>query len=191
VVERADLADRRGAAGYADLVGWGASTDAHHPTTPRPDGAGAAAAMRLALADAGLTGSDVDYVNAHGTGTPLGDPAETLALRAVFGDSGPAVSSIKGLTGHLLGASGAVETAATSLSISRGVLPPTHNLDDPDPACDLDHVRGRPRLGPIRAALSNSFAFGGHNLTLVFGRPSTRLTRTTHVPLSTPASEEV
>ncbi len=191
VVERAGLADGRGAAGYADLTGWGATTDAHHPTTPRPDGAGAAAVMRRALADAGLAPSDVDYVNAHGTGTKLGDPAEAIAIRTVFGESTPAVSSIKALTGHLLGASGAVEAAATSLSISRGVLPPTYNLDDPDPACELDHVRGQPRLGTVHCALSNSFAFGGHNLTLVFGRPSTRLTRATHVPQSIPATEEV
>jgi 3-oxoacyl-[acyl-carrier-protein] synthase II len=191
VVERADLADRRGAAGYADLVGWGASTDAHHPTTPRPDGAGAAAAMRLALADAGLTGSDVDYVNAHGTGTPLGDPAEAVAIRAVFGESGPAVSSIKALTGHLLGASGAVEAAATSLSVCRGILPPTYNLDDPDPACELDHVRDRPRTGTVRVALSNSFAFGGHNVSLAIGRPSTRRTRSGPSPHTSPPAEEV
>jgi 3-oxoacyl-[acyl-carrier-protein] synthase II len=191
VVERAGLADGRGAAGYADVIGWGATTDAHHPTTPRPDGAGAAAVMRRALADAGLAPSDVDYVNAHGTGTPLGDPAEAVAIRAVFGAPGPAVSSIKALTGHLLGASGAVEAAVTSLAVSRGVLPPTYNLDDPDPACELDHVRGQPRLGAVHCALSNSFAFGGHNLTLAFGRPSTRLTRATQVPQSTPDPEEV
>jgi 3-oxoacyl-[acyl-carrier-protein] synthase II len=191
VVERADLADARRVAGYADLLGWAATTDAHHPTSPRPDGAGAAAVMRQALTDAGLDPSDVDYVNAHGTGTPLGDPAEATAIQAVFGATGPAVSSIKGLTGHLLGASGVVEAAATSLSISRGVLPPTHNLDDPDPACELDHVRRQPRLGPVRVALSNSFAFGGHNLTLALGPASTRLTRTADVRQPAPAPEEV
>jgi 3-oxoacyl-[acyl-carrier-protein] synthase II len=179
VVERAEFADARGAAGYADLIGWGITTDAHHPTLPRPDGEGAAAVMRNAIADAGLTPADVDYVNAHGTSTQVGDVAESTAIRAVFGESGPAVSSIKALTGHLLGVSGVLEAAATCLAIGRGVLPPTHNLDDPDPACDLDHVRKAPRTGPFRVALSNSFAFGGHNVSLAFGRPSTRATRPT------------
>ncbi len=177
VVERSDFADARGASGYADLIGWGGTTDAFHPTKPRPDGQGAAGSMRKALADAGLTPSDVDYVNAHGTSTTLGDVAETVALRSVFGERTPAVSSIKALTGHLLGASGVVEAAATALAVSRGILPPTANLDDPDPACDLDHVRGTPRIGPVGAALSNTFAFGGHNITLAFGQPSTRSTR--------------
>jgi 3-oxoacyl-[acyl-carrier-protein] synthase II len=177
VVERAAHADARGAAGYADLTGWGASTDAHHPTMPRPDGEGAADSMRSALADAGLEPADVGYVNAHGTGTRLGDIAESAALRAVFGADQPAVSSTKGATGHLLGASGAVEAVVAALAVARGVLPPTLNLDDPDPACDLDHVRGRARTAPIRAALSNSFAFGGHNVSLTFGPASTRAGR--------------
>jgi 3-oxoacyl-[acyl-carrier-protein] synthase II len=182
VVERAAGADARGAAGYADLAGWGAATDAHHPTTPRPDGAGAAACMRRAIADGGLAPSDVDYVNAHGTGTPLGDVAETVAIGAVFGAHRPAVSSIKALTGHLLGGSGALEAVATALSVGRGVLPPTANLDDPDPRCDLDHVRGAPRTGAVRAALSNSFAFGGHDVSLLLTPPSTRATRAVPVP---------
>jgi 3-oxoacyl-[acyl-carrier-protein] synthase II len=182
VVERAADADARGAAGYADLLGWGAATDAHHPTTPRPDGAGAAACMRRAIADAGLAPSDVDHVNAHGTSTPLGDRAEALAINAVFGEHRPAVASIKGLTGHLLGASGVVEAVAAALSVGRGVIPPTANLDDPDPECDLDHVRGAPRSGPVRAALSNSFAFGGHDVSLLLGPPSTRTTRTAPNP---------
>lgn len=177
VVERSDFADARGAAGYADLIGWGGSTDAFHPTKPRPDGAGAASSMRKALASADITPSDVDYINAHGTGTPLGDVAETTAIRTVFGDRSPAVSSVKALTGHLLGASGVVEAASSVLSVGRGILPPTHNLDDPDPACDLDHVRGAPRTGPVGVALSNTFAFGGHNITLLFGQPSTTSTR--------------
>ncbi|HVV24957.1 MAG TPA: beta-ketoacyl-[acyl-carrier-protein] synthase family protein, partial [Pseudonocardiaceae bacterium] len=160
VVERADFAAARGATGYADVIGWGASTDAFHPTKPRPDGAGAIASMRRAIADAGLTPSDVDYVNAHGTSTTLGDVAETVAIRTVFGAHAPAVSSVKAVTGHLLGASGAVEAAATALAVGRGILPPTHNLADPDPACDLDHVRGAPRVQGVRAALSNTFAFG-------------------------------
>jgi 3-oxoacyl-[acyl-carrier-protein] synthase II len=186
VVERADFADARGAAGYADVIGWGVTTDAHHPTLPRPDGEGAAAVMRNAIADAGLAPSDVDYLNAHGTSTPLGDVAEATAIRAVFGDSGPPVSSIKALTGHLLGASGVLEAAATAVAVARGVLPPTYNLDDPDPACDADHIRKDVREGPVRAALSNSFAFGGHNVCLAFGHASTRAARTT--PSSVPTA---
>ncbi|MFF2041421.1 beta-ketoacyl-[acyl-carrier-protein] synthase family protein [Kitasatospora sp. NPDC058170] len=174
VLERAEHADARGAAGYADLTGWGASTDAHHPTMPRPDGEGAADAMRSALANAGLAPADIGYVNAHGTGTKLGDIAETAALRSVFGEQGPAVSSTKGATGHLLGAAGALEAAVTALAVARGTLPPTVNLVDPDPACALDHVRGAARAAAPGAALSNAFAFGGHNLSLIFGPASTR-----------------
>lgn len=177
VLERAAYAQARGGAAYADVVGWSATTDAHHPTMPRPDGVGAAECMRRALANAGLDPADIDYINAHGTSTKLGDSAEARAIRAIFGTGGPAVSSIKGVTGHLLGASGAVEAAATALTLSRSVMPPTHNLSDPDPACDLDHVRGHARVGQVRAALSNSFAFGGHNVSLVFGPASTSATR--------------
>ncbi|MDH6109409.1 3-oxoacyl-[acyl-carrier-protein] synthase II [Kitasatospora sp. MAP12-15] len=177
VVERTEHADARGARGHADLLGWGASTDAHHPTTPRPDGEGAVDSMRAALASAGLAPADVDYVNAHGTGTRLGDLAEATALRAVFGEQGPAVSSTKGATGHLLGAGGAVEAVVAVLALSAGVVPPTLNLDEPDPACELDHVRGTARQLPVRAVLSNSFAFGGHNVSLVFAAPSSRAAR--------------
>lgn len=176
VVERADHADGRVAGGYADLLGWGVSTDAHHPTMPRPDGAGAAQAIRLALADAGLDSRDVGYVNAHATGTKLGDRAEARAIRAALTDQ-PAVSSIKGVTGHLLAAAGGVEAITTVLALNRGLLPPTHNLDDPDPDCDLDHVRKAARPATVQAALSNSFAFGGHNVCLLFGQPSTRARR--------------
>ncbi|PYC78847.1 beta-ketoacyl synthase [Streptomyces tateyamensis] len=176
VIERAEHAAARGAAGYAELLGWGASTDAHHPTTPRPDGAGAADAMRAALRSAGLAAADLDYVNAHGTGTKLGDRAEAAALRAVFGEHGPAVSSTKGALGHLLGAAGAVEAAISVLALAGRVLPPTANLDEVDPQCELDHVRTT-RRGPLRAVLSNSFAFGGHNLCLVFGPPPTPVTK--------------
>jgi 3-oxoacyl-[acyl-carrier-protein] synthase II len=179
ILERADFADARGAAGYADVVGWGSTTDAYHPTTPRPDGEGAAECMRRALTDAGIAGSDVGYVNAHATSTKLGDAAEALAIRTVFGEDGPPVSSSKAVTGHMLGASGVVEAAATVTALRRGVLPPTHNLDDPDPACELDHIRKSPRHSEIELALSNSFGFGGHNVSLIFGRPSTRLSRTT------------
>jgi 3-oxoacyl-[acyl-carrier-protein] synthase II len=177
ILERAGHADGRGAAGYADILGWGATTDAHHPTTPRPDGGGAAACMRRALVDAGLSPSDVGYLNAHGTGTKLGDVAEARAMRAVFGADAPPVSSSKAVTGHLLGASGVIEAAATIQALRLGILPPTHNLDDPDPACDADHIRKTPRLERIHAALSNSFGFGGHNISLVFGPASTRRDR--------------
>ncbi len=177
VLESAEHADARGAAGYAELIGWGSTTDAHHPTMPRPDGEGAADAMRTALASAGLDPSDIGYVNAHGTGTKIGDVAESAALRAVFGADGPAVSSTKGATGHLLGAAGAVEAAVTALTVARGLLPPTLNLAEPDPACALDHVRGTARPVELRAALSNAFAFGGHNTSLIFGPTPTRATR--------------
>jgi 3-oxoacyl-[acyl-carrier-protein] synthase II len=172
VLERAGHARARGATAYADVIGWGATTDAHHPTMPRPAGEGAADCMRQALGRAGLSPSDVDYVNAHGTSTKIGDLAETKAIRLVFGDRCPAVSSIKAVTGHMLGASGAVEAAASVLTVGTGLMPPTHNLDDPDPECDLDHVRGEPRSAPVRVALSNSFAFGGHNTCLLFGPPA-------------------
>ncbi|WP_327288737.1 beta-ketoacyl-[acyl-carrier-protein] synthase family protein [Streptomyces sp. NBC_01198] len=167
VVERADFADARGAAGYAD-----------HLIMPNPDGSGVAACLRSAVSRAGLDLADIGYVNAHGTGTKIGDMAEAAAIRQVFGDDQPAVSSTKGVTGHLLGGSGAVEAAATILALAGGTLPPTHNLDDPDPACDLDHVRGTARPAQVRAALSTSSAFGGHNVALVFQPPSTRQART-------------
>ena len=180
VVERSDFARARGAAGYAEVLGWGASTDAHHPTTPRPDGSGAARSMRLALADAGIGPAEVDYVNAHGTGTKLGDAAEAAAVRQVFGApgaGGPPVSSIKGVTGHLLGASGAVEAAVCAAVLGTGLLPPTHNLEDPDPACELDHIVRKPRAARAERVLTNSFGFGGHNVSLVLGRAETGRSR--------------
>ena len=178
VLERAEHADARGAAGYADVLGWGATNDAHHPTTPHPGGEGAAACMRQALRSAGIGPEDIGYVNAHGTSTKLGDQAEALALRTVFGEHAPPVSSTKAVTGHMLGASGVVESAVSVLALRRGLLPPTHNLDDPDPACELDHVRKGPRPAPgISHVMSNSFGFGGHNISLVYGLPSTRLAR--------------
>ncbi|WP_432840587.1 beta-ketoacyl-[acyl-carrier-protein] synthase family protein [Dactylosporangium sp. CA-092794] len=176
VLERPEHADARRAARHADLLGWGATNDAHHPTTPRPDGTAAAECMRRAVADAGLAPGDIGYVNAHGTSTKLGDVAESLAIRAVFGPHTPPVSSTKGVTGHMLGASGVAEAAVTVEALRRGVLPPTHNLDEPDPACDLDHVRA-PRPAPLVHALSNSFGFGGHNVSLVFGPPSSAWTK--------------
>jgi 3-oxoacyl-[acyl-carrier-protein] synthase II len=177
VIERPEFADARGAAGYADVLGWGASTDAHHPTTPRPDGAGSANSMRRALADAGIGPADVGYLNAHSTSTKLGDAAEAASIRQVFaaapGAGGPPVSSVKGVTGHMLGASGAVEVAVSAAVLGRGLLPPTHNLDDPDPACDLDHIVKAPRAVRVDRVLTNSFGFGGHNVSLVMGPAST------------------
>ncbi|MEU3498148.1 beta-ketoacyl-[acyl-carrier-protein] synthase family protein [Kitasatospora cineracea] len=169
VVERAEHAAARGAAAYAELLGWGATTDAYRPTTPRPDGEGAVECMRRALADAGLSPADVGYVNAHGTGTKLGDVAEAKAIREVFGPHSPAVGATKSMTGHLLGGAGAVEAAITALALATEALPATRNLDTVDPACELDHIRGKARLTRVSAAVSNSFAFGGHNLALVLG----------------------
>jgi 3-oxoacyl-[acyl-carrier-protein] synthase II len=177
VLERPEFAYARGATAYAEVLGWGATTDAHHPTTPRPDGSGAASCMRRALADAGVSTTDIGYLNAHGTSTRLGDAAEALAIRTVFGPGGPPVSSTKAVTGHMLGASGVVEAAACVEALRAQLLPPTHNLDDPDPACDLDHIRSAPRAAALGFALSNSFGFGGHNISLVFGRPSPGRTR--------------
>ncbi|MCX4472071.1 beta-ketoacyl-[acyl-carrier-protein] synthase family protein [Micromonospora sp. NBC_01655] len=170
VLERAEHAAARGVTGYAEVAGYGANTDAYHPTAPRPDGSGAAECMRRALASGGVTAGDIGYVNAHGTATKLGDIAETAALTAVFGDGGVPVSSTKALTGHLLGASGVLEAAATALALGRGLLPPTWNLDDPDPACPADHISKEPRVAAPEHALTNSFGFGGQNVSLLLRR---------------------
>ncbi|MFC4147526.1 beta-ketoacyl-[acyl-carrier-protein] synthase family protein [Micromonospora mangrovi] len=170
VLERAGHAAARGVTGYAEVAGYGVTTDAYHPTAPRPDGTGAAESMRRALAGGGVTAGDVGYVNAHGTGTRLGDIAETTALGQVFGVGGVPVSSTKALTGHLLGASGVLEAAVTALALGRGVLPPTYHLDDPDPDCPADHVRTTPRVTAAEHALSNSFGFGGQNVSLLLRR---------------------
>jgi 3-oxoacyl-[acyl-carrier-protein] synthase II len=173
VLESAEHARARGARGYADLAGYGVNADAHHPTAPRPDGAGAAACMQRAFANAGVQPDQIGYVNAHGTSTKLGDVAEATAIALAFGEAQPAVSSTKALTGHMLGTSGVVEAAASALAVQRGLLPPTYNLDDPDPACPLDHVRKEPRAARPQYALSNSFGFGGQNVSLLLGPPST------------------
>ncbi|HVM14870.1 MAG TPA: beta-ketoacyl-ACP synthase II [Egibacteraceae bacterium] len=168
VLERADHAAARGARSLAVLAGYGVSNDAHHATRPPPGGEGAARALRLALADAGLEPGDVDHLNAHGTSTPLNDPAEAAAIRAVFGsrtDEIP-VTSTKSAIGHLLGAAGGVEAVATVQALARGVVPPTQNLEELDPDCPLDVVHGQPRPAPPGVALSNSFGFGGHNAVL-------------------------
>jgi 3-oxoacyl-[acyl-carrier-protein] synthase II len=168
VVERTGFARARGAKRYAEVLGWAATNDAYHTATPRPDGSSAAQSMRLALLDAGLSTSDIGYLNAHGTSTKAGDAAEVVAIRSLYGSASPPVSSTKGVTGHLLGASGMIEAAISIMVLRKGLLPPTHNLDDPDPACDLDHVRAV-RTAGVRAVMSNSFGFGGHNISLVFG----------------------
>ena len=169
VLERTAHAVARAARRHADLLGWGANNDAYHPTTPRPDGSGAAHCMRGALRDAGLHADDIGYLNAHGTSTKAGDAAEIAALRDVYGTATPPVSSTKGVTGHLLGVSGVIEAAIGIEALRRGLLPPTHNLDDPDPADEVDHIRKQPRTVPVRTVMSNSFGFGGHNVSLVFG----------------------
>jgi 3-oxoacyl-[acyl-carrier-protein] synthase II len=177
VLERTAHADARAASGYADVVGWGATTDAYHPTTPRPDGSGAADCMRRTLADAGVQPADVHYVNAHSTGTKVGDAAEAAAIRSVFGEITPPVSSTKALTGHMLGTSGVVEAAACALVSGRGVAPPTFNLDDPDPACAVEHIRKAPLAVDAGWSLSNSFGFGGQNVSLLFSPPTTAALR--------------
>ena len=169
VIEERERAIARGAKIYCELAGFGMSADGWHITSPPDDGRGAVASMRNALKDAELNPEDVDYVNAHGTSTPQGDIAETLAIKRVFGDDTKvAISSTKSMIGHLLGAAGAVEGIFSALAVARHVAPPTINLDDPDPACDLDYVPHQARAMPIRAALSNSFGFGGTNGTLIF-----------------------
>ena len=168
ILERWDHAEARGASILAEVLGYGRNSDAHHITAPSPDGSGAVACMELALEDAGLAPSDIGHVNAHGTSTPLNDAAEAEAMVKVFAGSPPPVTSIKGVTGHLIGAAGAVEAVVAIMSLTEGVVPPTANHDRTDPALDIDVVAGAPRAcrGPV---LSNSFGFGGHNATLVLG----------------------
>ncbi|MCL7453414.1 MAG: beta-ketoacyl-ACP synthase II [Anaerolineae bacterium] len=170
ILESLEHAQKRGARIYAELVGYGASSDAFHITAPDEDGSGAARSMQLALDDAGLQPADIDYINAHGTSTPLNDPIETRAIHKVFGEYAPklAVSSTKSMTGHLMGAAGAVEAIACVKTLVTGVIHPTINYETPDPACDLDYVPNQARKTHPRTALSNSFGFGGHNATLIF-----------------------
>jgi len=172
VLEEYEHARARGAHIYCELVGYGASADAYHMTAPCEDGDGAYRCMRNALRDAGLNPDAIDYINAHGTSTPLGDIAETIAVKRVLGESARrvAVNSTKSMTGHLLGAAGGVEAVFTALALQHQVSPPTINLQHPDPQCDLDYVPNAARKMVIRAALSNSFGFGGTNGTLVFAR---------------------
>jgi|DewCreStandDraft_2_1066082.scaffolds.fasta_scaffold00104_27 3-oxoacyl-[acyl-carrier-protein] synthase II len=172
VIEALEHAERRGAAVLAELVGFGQTADAYHITAPPPGHEGAARAMRRALEDAGLGPEDVDYINAHGTSTPLNDAAETAAIKAVFGPRAYelVVSSTKSMTGHTLGAAGGIEAAICVLACKEGRIPPTINYTTPDPECDLDYAPNAAVVRPVRAALSNSFGFGGHNAALVFRR---------------------
>jgi 3-oxoacyl-[acyl-carrier-protein] synthase II len=172
VLEELEHARKRGARVYAELAGYGMSGDAHHITAPQESGDGAARCMANALRNAGLDKDAVDYINAHGTSTPLGDLAETVALKRCFGDRARklAVSSTKSMTGHLLGAAGGIEAVFSVLAVRDQIAPPTANLANQDPACDLDYVPNAARRMPIRTALSNSFGFGGTNGTLIFRR---------------------
>lgn len=170
VLEEWDHAVARGANIHAELVGYGATADAYHITSPAPDGNGAIRSMRMSLDKAGLNPEDIGYINAHGTSTEVGDLAETKAIKQVFGADAPPVSSTKSMMGHMLGGAGAAEAIACVLALKNGLLPPTINLTDPDPECDLDYVPLVARESAIRYAMSNSFGFGGHNATLVFGR---------------------
>ncbi len=167
VLEPLEVARARGARVYAELVGSAATADAYHITAPEPEGRGAATCMRLALASAGLLPQEVGYINAHGTSTPYNDANETAAIKAVFGARRVAVSSTKSMTGHTLGAAGAIEAAYTALAIFHGQIPPTINYENPDPVCDLDYVPNVARNQNVKVALSNSFGFGGANSCLV------------------------
>jgi 3-oxoacyl-[acyl-carrier-protein] synthase II len=172
ILEELEHARRRGARIYAEIVGYGMSSDAYHMTAPSEDGDGARRVMAMAIRKGGIAPSDVDYINAHGTSTPYNDRLETLAIHNCFGDHAGklAISSTKSMTGHLLGGAGGLEAGITALAIRDQVVPPTINLDDPDPECDLDYVPHQSRQMPIRYALSNSFGFGGTNAALLFKR---------------------
>jgi 3-oxoacyl-[acyl-carrier-protein] synthase II len=172
ILEELESAKRRGATIYAEIIGYGQTSDAYHIAAPPEDGEGAARCMAAALRDAGLNPENIDYINAHGTSTPLNDKCETLAIKTVFGVHANklAVSSTKSMTGHMLGAAGGIEAAFTTLSLYHGILPPTANLQNPDPDCDLDYVPLTAREVRIETAMSNSFGFGGTNGVVVFRR---------------------
>ncbi|MCJ7724920.1 MAG: beta-ketoacyl-ACP synthase II [Acidimicrobiia bacterium] len=173
ILEERDHAIARGARIYAELAGYGMSADGYHVTLPRPGGAGAARAMENALRNAGLEAGGIDYINAHGTSTMANDSTETAAIKTVFGDRAGSIpiSSTKSMTGHLLGGAGALESLVCILAIRDGVVPPTINYQTPDPECDLDYVPNRAREVAVTAAMTNSFGFGGHNVSLVFTAP--------------------
>ncbi|HQV95584.1 MAG TPA: beta-ketoacyl-ACP synthase II, partial [Anaerolineales bacterium] len=172
ILEELEYAKARGATILCEITGYGTTDDAHHISAPAENGAGAAISMRLALEDAGLTLTDIHYINAHGTSTTLNDKSETAAIKSVFGKQAYAIpiSSTKSMTGHLLGASGAVEAIFSIQAIRESILPPTINYNTPDPECDLDYVPNKPRSVAVKHAMSNSFGFGGHNATLVISR---------------------
>jgi len=173
VLEELEHARARDAKIYAEVLGYGVSSDATHVTEPDPSGANPARAMQMAFADAGISPDDVGYVNAHGTSTPLGDPAETRVLKLALGEEKAQrtpVSSTKGATGHCLGAAGAVEAIFTIFAVQRGVLPPTINYETPDPTCDLDYIPNEARAQQVEIGVSNSFGFGGHNACVAFRR---------------------
>jgi 3-oxoacyl-[acyl-carrier-protein] synthase II len=173
VLEELEHARARGAKIYAELLGYGLSSDAQHITEPDPSGENPARAMTMAFRDAGIETNEIDYINAHGTSTPLGDSAETRVIKLALGEENARktpVSSTKGATGHCLGAAGAVEAMFSILAIDRGVLPPTINYEDPDPSCDLDYIPNESREADVRVTVSNSFGFGGHNATIVLRR---------------------
>ena len=172
VLEELEHAQRRGARIYGELTGYGASGDAGHITQPDEEGSGASRAMTMALRDAGLAPDAVEYINAHGTSTPLGDAAETVAVKRVFGPHAKrlALSSTKSQLGHTLGASGGIELVVCALTLNRGVIAPTINLETPDPVCDLDYTPRVAREANIRIAMSNNFGFGGHNASLILRR---------------------
>ncbi|MEL6334425.1 MAG: beta-ketoacyl-ACP synthase II [Cyanobacteria bacterium J06626_26] len=170
ILEELEHALSRGARIYAEMVGYGMTCDAYHMTAPVPGGAGAARSMELALKDAGVTPADVSYVNAHGTSTPANDPTETAAIKTALGECAKtvAISSTKSMTGHLLGGSGGIEGVAACMAVANDHVPPTINLKEPDAECDLDYVPNQSRAQTVDVAMSNSFGFGGHNVTLVF-----------------------
>lgn len=170
VLEDLEHALNRGAKIYAEIAGYGSTGDAFHITAPAPGGEGGARAMKIAIEDAGLNPEDIQYVNAHGTSTPYNDKYETMAVKEVFGDHANkiAISSTKSMTGHMLGAAGGVEAIFTIQAIRDSILPPTINIETPDPECDLDYVPNQARKGEINAAISNSLGFGGHNATILF-----------------------
>src|SRR5438552_1855739 len=170
VLEELEHAERRGGKSYAELLGYGVSSDAEHITEPDPTGEHPARAMRMAFGDAGIGPDEIDYINAHGTSTPLGDASETRVIKKALGEDVARkvpISSTKGATGHCLGAAGGVEAIFCTMAIHDGVLPPTINQDTPDPECDLDYIPNEARKADVRVAVSNSFGFGGHNACVV------------------------
>ncbi|HOK05084.1 MAG TPA: beta-ACP synthase, partial [Victivallales bacterium] len=169
ILEDYEHAKRRGAAIIAELVGYGATSDAYHITSPSPDGSGAANAIKMALKHAGLKPEDISYINAHGTSTPLNDKYETMSIKTVFGDYARkiSISSTKGTMGHSLGAAGGIETIVCAMAIKTGIIPPTINYETPDPDCDLDYTPNQPREKKVFAAINVNLGFGGHNAAII------------------------